>query len=165
MSGSLHQVCEHCSRLQWTAESDERELDLSVDTTRPDERRVERFDLVRGHDDLDVTARVEAVQLIEQFQHGALDLALSARCRIVTLRADCINLVDENDRRGHLLCRSEQLSHELRTVSEVLLDQLAADDSKEGCGCLICHSLREQSLARTRDAIQNDACEALRVSL
>jgi hypothetical protein len=54
------------------------EEDLSVDTTRTDQSRVESVDLVGSHDDLDVTAVVEAVQLVEQLQHSSLNFALSS---------------------------------------------------------------------------------------
>ena len=54
------------------------ELNLPVDTTGTNERWVERLDLVRGHDDLHVVPRIEAVQLVEQLQQGALDFTLSA---------------------------------------------------------------------------------------
>lgn len=57
----------------------EREFDLSVDTTRPNESWIKRFDLVCGHDDLDVASSVEAIKLVEEFQHGALDFPLASR--------------------------------------------------------------------------------------
>ena len=55
----------------------EGEFDFAIDTTRSDQSRVERFDLVCGHDDLDVTAGVKAIKLVEEFQHGSLDLAFT----------------------------------------------------------------------------------------
>lgn len=42
---------------------------------------------------LDLTECVKAVHLVEQLQHGALDLTLTARVAVVTLGADRINLV------------------------------------------------------------------------
>ena len=78
------------------------EEDLAVDTTRPDEGGVQRVDLVGGHDDLDVTSVVEAVQLVKQLQHGPLHLALAARRRVVPFCADGVNLVDEDNRGGVL---------------------------------------------------------------
>ena len=53
------------------------EENLSVNTTRADQGRVESVDLVGSHDDLDVTAVVETVQLVEQLQHSSLNFALS----------------------------------------------------------------------------------------
>ena len=40
-----------------------RKLDLPVDSSGPDESRIEAVDAVGGHDDFDVAARVEPVQL------------------------------------------------------------------------------------------------------
>uniref|UniRef100_A0A0E9WIL2 Uncharacterized protein n=1 Tax=Anguilla anguilla TaxID=7936 RepID=A0A0E9WIL2_ANGAN len=55
------------------------ELNLPVDSSGSDKGGVQGLDPVRGHDDLDVASRVEAVQLVEQLQHGPLDLALPTR--------------------------------------------------------------------------------------
>ena len=53
------------------------EENLSVNTTRTDKGRVERLDLVGGHDDLDVSTVIETVQLVKQLQHSSLNLALT----------------------------------------------------------------------------------------
>ena len=52
---------------------------LSVDTTRTNESRVKSINLVGGHDDLDVSTVVEAIELIEKLEHGTLDFTLTAR--------------------------------------------------------------------------------------
>jgi hypothetical protein len=62
----------------------ERELNLPVDPAGADEGGVETLYAVGGHDDLDVATRVESVELVEQLQHGALDLTLAARVGIVS---------------------------------------------------------------------------------
>ena len=56
------------------------EENLSVNTTRTDKGRVERLDLVGGHDDLDVSTVIETVQLVKQLQHSSLNLTLTTRC-------------------------------------------------------------------------------------
>ena len=56
------------------------EENLSVNTTRTDKGRVERLDLVGGHDDLDVSTIIETVQLVKQLQHSSLNLTLTTRC-------------------------------------------------------------------------------------
>ena len=43
-----------------------------------DEGRVKGFDLVGGHDDLDVPAGIEAIQLVQKLQHGTLNLTFSS---------------------------------------------------------------------------------------
>jgi hypothetical protein len=42
---------------------------------------------------LDVSHGIKAVHLVEQLQHGPLDLALSPRLRLVSLRPDGIHLI------------------------------------------------------------------------
>ncbi len=56
-----------------------RELDLAVDAARAQEGRVQNVQPVCGHDDLDVLGRLEAVELVEQLQHGTLHLGIAAR--------------------------------------------------------------------------------------
>ena len=56
------------------------EENLSVNTTRTDKGRVERLDLVRGHDDLDIATIIETIQLVQQLQHSSLNLTLTTRC-------------------------------------------------------------------------------------
>lgn len=87
-SGSLcEQKCEPSARETERRGENARELDLAVNATGTDERRVERLDLVGRHDDLDVAAVVKAVKLVEKLEHGALDLALAARRRVVSADA------------------------------------------------------------------------------
>lgn len=66
---------------------------LAIYAAGPDERRVQGLDPVGGHDHLHVPHGVEAVQLVEQLEHGALNLSLAARVRVVALRADRVDLV------------------------------------------------------------------------
>jgi len=54
------------------------ELDLAVQPAGPHQRRVERVRAVGGHEHLDVAARVEAVQLVDQLEHRALHLVVAA---------------------------------------------------------------------------------------
>lgn len=46
--------------------------------------RVESFDTIRCHNDLDVSAWIEPIQLVQQLQHGTLDFTLTARRGIVS---------------------------------------------------------------------------------
>lgn len=102
-----------------------RKLDFAVNTTRPQQRRVQDVDSVSCHDHLPSTTKVtqidaideegegegyerahlnvfsgfETVQLVQQFQHGTLNLRVSAAARLDTRRTDRINLVHEYNRR------------------------------------------------------------------
>ena len=56
----------------------QRELDLAVDSPWSDEGRVKGLDLVGSHDDLDVPAGIETIQLVQELQHGTLNLTFSS---------------------------------------------------------------------------------------
>ncbi|GMS79169.1 hypothetical protein PENTCL1PPCAC_1344, partial [Pristionchus entomophagus] len=131
------------------------ELDLAIDATGTDQGGVQRLDPIRRHQHLDVSSRIESVQLVQQLEHRTLDLALSARVRVVSVGSYSVNLVDEDDRGRVLLRHAEQLAHHLRPVSEYLLDQLGSDDSEEGGRGLVGHCLCQQGLACARASVEN----------
>ena len=56
---------------------------------------------------------------------------------------------------------AEELAHELRAVSQVLLDQLGADDAQECCRRLVGDGLGQQRLARARHAVQDHTLRRL----
>lgn len=60
------------------------ELDLPVQTAGPHEGRVQGVRSVGGHQHLDVASWVEAVQLVNELQHGPLDLVVSAGAVVET---------------------------------------------------------------------------------
>jgi len=55
----------------------EGELNLSVNTTWSNQSGVQRLDSIRGHDNFDVSPCVESVELVEELQHGSLNLAFT----------------------------------------------------------------------------------------
>lgn len=61
---------------------------------------------------------------------------------------------DEDDGRRVFVCHSEQLSDELRSVPEVLLNQLRSDHAKESGAGLIGDGLSEKSFAWTHTGTQ-----------
>lgn len=58
-----------------------RDFDLAVNATRSNKRRVKTVDAVSSHDHSHVFSVVEAIQLVEQFQHGSLHFFLAVRTR------------------------------------------------------------------------------------
>lgn len=71
--------------------------------TGSDEGRVQRFYPVGRHDDFNVPPRVEAIKLVEQLQHGPLDLPLSPRVGVIP-RGECRNLYPKNWPAGSVVC-------------------------------------------------------------
>lgn len=53
------------------------EENLPVNTARTDKSGVKGLNLVSGHDNLDITAVIETVQLVEKLQHGTLDFTFT----------------------------------------------------------------------------------------
>mmetsp|Transcript_10690 Transcript_10690/g.27212 ORF Transcript_10690/g.27212 Transcript_10690/m.27212 type:complete len:286 (-) Transcript_10690:281-1138(-) len=135
----------------------EGEFDLAVDAAGADEGGVEGFHLVGGHDDLDVAALVEAVELVEEFEHGPLDFAGAAGGRVVALGADGVDFVDEDDGRRQVVGDAEEFADELGAVAEVLLDQFAPDDAEEGRRRLVRDGLGQQRLPGPGLAVEDDA--------
>ena len=60
------------------------ELDLPVQTSGSHQGRVQGVRSVGGHQHLDVASGVEAVQLVDELQHGPLDLVVSAGAVVET---------------------------------------------------------------------------------
>ena len=65
--------------------------------------------------DLDSLVAAEPVELVEELEHRPLHLAVTALLRIEPLGADSVQLVDEDDGRLLLACRSEEVAYTLRT--------------------------------------------------
>mmetsp|Transcript_6297 Transcript_6297/g.18868 ORF Transcript_6297/g.18868 Transcript_6297/m.18868 type:complete len:332 (+) Transcript_6297:939-1934(+) len=134
-----------------------RELHLAVQPPRAHQRRVKDVRAVSRRDDLDVHRAREAVELVEQLKHGALHLAVAVGVRVKTFRANRVDLVDENDRRGLLLGQRESVAHQLGAIADEHLHQLRAGELEEGCVRLRGHGARDKRLPRARRAITKDA--------
>lgn len=75
----------------------QRELDLAVETAGTQEGRVEDVDAVGGCKDLDAVVRGKAVELVEEFKHGALDFSVAGLFAVESLGSDGVEFVDEDD--------------------------------------------------------------------
>mmetsp|Transcript_10758 Transcript_10758/g.33951 ORF Transcript_10758/g.33951 Transcript_10758/m.33951 type:complete len:292 (+) Transcript_10758:2279-3154(+) len=142
-----------------------RELDLAIDPAGPEERRIERLDLIGGENHLHVAPRVESVELVEQLEHRALDLALAPRRRVIPLGADRVDLVNEDDGGSVLVGHAEELAHELGAIAEVLLNELRADHAQKGGRRVVGHCLCKQRLARAGRAVEEDAARRVDANL
>merc|ERR1712050_499696 len=55
-----------------------------------------------------------------------------------------------------LLRDPEHLPDQLRSIAQILLDELATDNAQKGGGGLVGHSLRKERLPRARYPVQDD---------
>ena len=76
-----------------------RELDFTINAARPQQGRVEDVEPVGRHDDFDVLRGLEAVELVQQLEHRALDFAVAATGPFHARGADAVDLVHEDDAR------------------------------------------------------------------
>ena len=109
-----------------------RELDLAVNPSWSQESRVQDVDSVRGHDNLDVLRGLKSVQLVEQLQHGSLDLGISSTSGLDPGRPNGVDFVHEDDGGRVLPGHDEELSNHSGALADELLDQLRSRDSDEG---------------------------------
>jgi len=74
------------------------ELDLPVYSPRSQQSRVQDIYAVGGHEHLDLVGGLKAVELVEQLEHGSLDLAVTAAARVLRpRRSDRVDLIHEDD--------------------------------------------------------------------
>src|SRR5439155_240771 len=124
-----------------------RDLDDAVEPSRPQKRFIEDVWTIRRPDDLDLSQRVEAVELREELHQGPLDLPISRRRDLEALGADRIEFVDEDDGRGLLPGELEQLPHQAGAFADVFLHELGADEPDERGLRAVRDRLRQQGLA------------------
>jgi hypothetical protein len=77
--------------------------DLTVEAARAQQRRVQHVGPVRGRDQDDAAAYVEAVHLDQQLVERLLALVVATAHAGTAVPAHGVDLVDEDDRRGVLL--------------------------------------------------------------
>jgi hypothetical protein len=105
----------------------------------------------------------EPVHLGEDLVEGLLAFVVAAqRLRTATGPADGVQLVDEDDRRRHLLGLVEQVPHPARPYPDDRLDELGGGDGEERHLRLARNRPGQQRLAATRRARQQDTAGDLR---
>ena len=129
------------------------ELDLAVDASRAEQGAVQDVQAVRRHDHLDLVARLEAVELVEELEHGALHLRVPAAR--AARAADGVNLVHEKNSGRVLPGHHEQLAHHPGTLADVLLHELGTRDADEATVGVVRHRAGEQRLSGTRGTVQD----------
>ena len=134
-----------------------RELDLPIYPSWPKEGGVEDVETISGHDDFDIFRRFKAVELIEEFQHRALNFGVASTAPLDPGRTDAVDLVHENDARGVLACHDEQLADHAAAFADVFLHQLGAGDADKLAGCVMRDGSCEQCFACTGWPVEEDA--------
>ncbi len=126
------------------------DLDLPVEPPPTPERRVERVRTVRRPDDDHVLAGVQPVHQRQQLpDHPILHVAA-----VVALAGDGVDLVEEDDRRGVLVCLLEPFPEAFLTLTLVLGGDLRAGHGDELRVHLVGDRLCDQRLPGAGWAVQ-----------
>ena len=128
------------------------ELDLAIEASGSHQSRIEGVRSVGGHEHFDVTARVKAVQLVDELEHSALHFVVAAGAVVEARAADGVDLVEEDNARLFAARHLEQLADHARALAHVLLDELGADDANEAGVSAVGDGARTQRLAGARRA-------------
>jgi hypothetical protein len=75
----------------------QRELDLPVQTTRSKQGGIQDINSVGGSKNLDTVIGRETIQLVEKLQHSSLYFSVTRLLRVESLRADCVQFINEDD--------------------------------------------------------------------
>ena len=100
--------------------------DLAIKTTRAQKRGIQNILAVRRCQNNDALVDRKAIHLNEQLVERLLALIVSAAETAASLAADSVDLIDEDDRRGDLLCLLEQVAHTTRADADIELDKVRA---------------------------------------
>mmetsp|Transcript_19299 Transcript_19299/g.35701 ORF Transcript_19299/g.35701 Transcript_19299/m.35701 type:complete len:202 (-) Transcript_19299:549-1154(-) len=130
-------------------------LNLSINSTRSDQSRVECFDTVCSHDYLYVSSVIESIQLVQQFKHRSLDLLRSARIRVVTLHTDSIDFINKDNGRRVVFSDFKHLTYELGSIAKVLLNELRAYHPEKSCRGLVCNCFNQKCFSCSGGPVQD----------
>src|SRR5919198_2192352 len=131
--------------------------DLPVETPGTQQGGIEDVGTVRRRDQDDVVLQLESVHLDEQLIQRLLTLVVAAAETGTAVTADGIDLVHEHDARRCLLRLLEQVAHTRSADADEHLDEIGARDREERHAGLAGDRPREQRLAGTRRAVEEDA--------
>src|SRR5262249_10848194 len=129
-----------------------------VEAARSQQGRIEHIRTVGGRQDDDALARAEPVHLGQNLVERLLLLGAAAReDAAATGTPDGVELVDEYDRRRRLTGLLEQVTDSRRADADDDLDKLRGTQAEERHAGLAGHRPRQQGLAGSGRADQQDA--------
>ena len=136
--------------------------DLTVEAAGTQQRRVQNVGTVRSGDEHDGIVGIETIHLDEQLVEGLLAFVMAAAQAGATLTADCVDLVDEDDRRRSFLGLLEQVANTRCADADEHLDEVGTGDAEERHARFAGHRTREQRLASARRADEQASARDLR---
>ena len=140
-------------------------IDLTVKAARTQQRIVQNILSVGRSDDNNALVRSEAVHLDKQLVERLLTLVVPAAETSAALAADCIDLIDEHNRRGIFLGLLKQVAHAGCAHTDIQLDKVRARDRQEGYARLTRDRAGDQGFTGARRADQQHTLGDARADL
>lgn len=134
-----------------------RELDLAIDPPRAQERGVQDIQAIGGHDDLDVLGGFEPVELVQKFEHGALDLGIAAAAALDAGRTDAVDFVHEDDAGCVFAGHDEEFADHSTALADVFLDQFRTAHPDKFAVRVVRHCSRQEGFPGAGGAVEEDA--------
>src|SRR2546421_731561 len=139
---------------------------LAIKATGTQKRRVEDIRTVGGSKDHDGIVWLETVQLHQQLFQCMLTLIIAGQGPGTTARApNSIDLINENNAGGVLACLLKQIAHTAGSHPDEEFDKVGRARAEERHSCLSGDCTRQQGLAGTRWANQQDTPGDMRSDL
>ena len=140
-------------------------VNLTVETARTKQSRVENIRAVScGHDD-DALVRFKAVHLNEDLIEGLFALVVSAAEPRAAPAAHGVDFVDEDDTGLIFLCEVEEVADSCRADADVHFHEVGTGYGEEGNARFACDGLCEQRLTGTRRADEQYAARNSRAEV
>ena len=133
------------------------DIDLTVKTTRAQQRVIENIRAVCCRHDYDALVIAETVHLNKQLVECLLALIVSAAEAGAALAADGVDLVDEYDSRSDLLCLVEQVAHTRCADADIKLNKVGTGNGQKLHARFACNRFCEQGLTCSRGAYKQNA--------
>jgi len=99
-------------------------LHFTIETSGTHECWIQSVGSIGGHQHFDVSTWIEAIELIDEFQHRSLHFVVTASAIIKTSTTDCVNFVEEDQAGLLATCHLEELSNHASAFTDILLHQL-----------------------------------------
>src|SRR5699024_8504230 len=119
--------------------------------------RIQGIRTVGGCQNNNALSSVETVHLGQQLVQCLLALIISGESAAVTLLADGINLIDEDDTRRFLICLLKQVADLCRSHSDEHLNKLGTRNGEKRHIRFSCDRLCQQGFTGTRRSYQQGA--------
>src|SRR5713226_495973 len=142
--------------------------DLSIETSGPQQRRIENIGSVRRRNDNHAFLRVEAIHLDEQRIERLFAFIVSAADAVAAMASNRVDFIDENDAGRGFFALLEHVAHARRADSDKHLDEIRTADREKRYVGFARDGARDQRFASARrsdeqNAFRNSSTEFLKL--